>query len=243
MNLKKNEIVLVVGAGDYLGSAIAKKFAREGFKVVVTRRRGDLTKLVRGIKSFGGEAIPFYSDARNEDQVIELIKKIEKKIGQIDILIYNVGGNVKSQILDTSSRVYRKVWEMCAFGGFLNAKEVLRYMIPRKKGTIIFTGASASIRGKEGFSAFSGGKQALRALAQSLAKEVSYKGIHISHVIIDGLIENNNTRKLFPKEFEKRPSEGILMPNDIAELYWQIYLQPKSSWTFETDIRPYSEKW
>ena len=116
-------------------------------------------------------------------------------------------------------------------------------MIPRKKGSIIFTGASAILRGKEGFSAFSGGKQALRALAQSLSQEVSSHSIHISHVVIDGLIENNNTKKLFPKEFEKRPSEGLLKPKDIAELYWQIHLQPKSSWSFETDIRPYSEKW
>ncbi len=241
--MNKNKIALVVGVGNYLGSAIAKKFAKEGFKVVVTRRRGDLLTLVSSIKSFGGEAIPFHSDARNETEVIKLIKKIETGVGNIDLLIYNVGGNVKSPILETSSKLYFKVWEMCAFGGFLNAKEVLKYMIPRKKGTIIFTGASASLRGKEGFSAFSGGKQALRALAQSLAKEVGPKGIHISHIIIDGLIENNNTKKLFPEEFEKRPIDGILNPENIAELYWQIYLQPKNSWTFETDIRPYSEKW
>ena len=243
MHLNKKKIALVIGTGDYLGSALATKFAEEGYRIVVTRRRGDLTKLVSSIKNSGGEAIPFHSDARNETQVIDLIENIEKNLGQIDILIYNVGGNVKYKILDTSSRVYRKVWEMCAFGGFLNAKEVLKYMIPRKEGTIIFTGASASLRGKEGFSAFSGGKQALRALAQSLAHEVSMKGIHVSHVVIDGLIENNNTKKLFPNEFKKRPSDGILKPKDIAEIYWQIHLQPKSSWSFETDIRPYSEKW
>ena len=243
MKLNKKKIALIIGAGDYLGSELAKKFAVGGLSVVVTRRRGDLTKLVTSIVSLGGEAIPFHTDARNENQVIELIKNIETKLGQIDILIYNVGGNVKYKILNTSSRIYRKVWEMCAFGGFLNAKEVLKYMIPRKKGTIIFTGASASLRGKEGFSAFSGGKQALRALAQSLAQEVSLKGIHVSHVVIDGLIENSNTKKLFPDEFKKRPSDGILKPKDIAEIYWQIYLQPKSSWSFETDIRPYSEKW
>ena len=243
MKSNKKKIALIVGAGDYLGSALAKKFSKEGFSVVVTRRRGNLSKLVKDIETLGGEVIPFHSDARKEDQVVKLIETIETGLGQIDILIYNVGGNVKYKILDTSSRVYRKVWEMCALGGFLNAKEVLKYMIPRKKGSIIFTGASASLRGKEGFSAFSGGKQALRALAQSLAREVSSHSIHISHVVIDGLIENNNTKKLFPKEFEKRPSEGILKPKDIAELYWQIHLQPKSSWSFETDIRPYSEKW
>ena len=112
-----------------------------------------------------------------------------------------------------------------------------------KKGNIIFTGASASLRGKKGFSAFSGGKQALRALAQSLAHEVGPMGIHISHVVIDGLIENENTKKLFPKEFEQRGSDGVLNPMDIAELYWNIYKQPKSAWSFETDIRPYNENW
>ena len=108
---------------------------------------------------------------------------------------------------------------------------------------IIFTGVSASLRRKKVIPAFSGGKQALRALAQSLAQEVSLKGIHVSHVVIDGLIENSNTKKLFPNEFKKRPADGILKPKDIAEIYWQIYLQPRSSWSFETDIRPYSEKW
>ena len=239
----RKKIALVVGAGDFLGASIAKKFAKEGFLAVVTRRKGDLTKLTRDINSFGGKAYPFHSDARNEEQVVELMHNIEKKIGQIDILIYNVGGNVRYKILETSSRVYRKVWEMCAFAGFLNSKEVLKYMIPRKKGTIIFTGASASLRGKKGFSAFSGGKQALRALAQSLAHEVGPMGIHISHVVIDGLIENENTKKLFPKEFEQRGSDGVLNPMDIAELYWNIYKQPKSAWSFETDIRPYNENW
>ena len=182
----RKKIALVVGAGDFLGASIAKKFAKEGFLAVVTRRRGDLTKLTRDINSFGGEAYPFHSDARNEEQVVELMHNIEKKIGQIDILIYNVGGNVRYKILETSSRVYRKVWEMCAFAGFLNSKEVLKYMIPRKKGTI---------------------------------------------------------KKLFPKEFEQRGSDGVLNPMDIAELYWNIYKQPKSAWSFETDIRPYNENW
>ena len=152
----RKKIALVVGAGDFLGASVAKKFAKEGFLAVVTRRRGDLTKLTRDINSFGGEAYPFHSDARNEEQVVELMHNIEKKIGQIDILIYNVGGNVRYKILETSSRVYRKVWEMCAFAGFLNSKEVLKYMIPRKKGTIIFTGASASLREKKVFLLFLG---------------------------------------------------------------------------------------
>ena len=234
-------IALVVGAGDYLGSSIAKRFAAGGLAIVATRRRGDLTKLVESIHDCGGEAFGFHSDARNEKDVLDLIEKIESELGFIDVCIYNVGGNVSFPILETSSQVYRKVWEMCAFGGFLTGKEVIKHMLPRKRGTILFTGASASLRGKSGFSAFSGGKQALRALAQSLAREVGPQGIHVSHVVIDGLIENENSRKLFQKDYEARPQDGILQPSEIAEVYWQIYKQPKTSWTFEIDLRPYSE--
>ena len=239
MNTKP--IALVVGAGDYLGSSIAKRFAAGGLAIVAIRRRGDLTKLVESIQDSGGEAFGFHSDARNEKDVLDLIAKIESELGFIDVCVYNVGGNVSFPILETSSQVYRKVWEMCAFGGFLTGKEVIKHMLPRKRGTILFTGASASLRGKSGFSAFSGGKQALRALAQSLARELGPQGIHISHVIIDGLIENKNTRKLLPEEFDTRPKDGILQPNEIAEIYWQLYKQPKSAWSFEIDLRPYSE--
>ena len=237
----KKPVALVVGAGDYLGSAIAKRFSKGELKIAASRRRGNLTNLIESIRGSGGEAIGFHSDARNEKEVSELIKNVENQLGPIDVCIYNVGGNVKFPILETTSRVYRKVWEMCALGGFLVGKEVLRYMLPRKRGTILFTGASASLRGKSGFSAFSGGKQALRALAQSLAREVGPQGIHVSHVVIDGLIENENSRKLFQKDYEARPQDGILQPSEIAEVYWQIYKQPKTSWTFEIDLRPYSE--
>ncbi len=239
----KKPVALVVGAGDYLGSAIAKRFSEGGLKVAISRRRGNLSSLVGSISDSGGEAIGYHSDARNEDEVVELMQSVEVQLGSIDVCVYNVGGNVSFPILKTTSQVYRKVWEMCAFGGFLVGREVLKYMIPRKRGTILFTGASASIRGKSGYSAFSGGKQALRALAQSLAREVGPEGIHISHVIIDGLIKNENARKLFPTEFQSRPKDGILQPFQIAEVYWQLYNQPKSAWTFEIDLRPYSEPW
>ncbi len=243
MNLSTHPVALVVGAGDYLGSAIAKRFSEGGLRVAASRRRGNFTNLVRSIKDSGGEAVGYHSDARNENEVIDLIQSVESQLGPIDVCVYNVGGNVNSPILETTSRVYRKVWEMCAFGGFLVGKEVLKYMLPRKRGTILFTGASASIRGKSGYAAFSGGKQALRALAQSLAREMGPKGIHISHVIIDGLIKNENARELFPIEFQSRPKDGILQPSEIAEVYWQLYNQPKSAWTFEIDLRPYSEPW
>ena len=236
-------IALVVGAGDYLGSAIAKRFSEGGFKIAASRRRGDLKNLIKSIEKSGGEAVGFHSDTRSEKEVIELISNIEGQLGPIEVCIYNVGGNVSYPILETTSRVYRKVWEMCALGGFLVSKEVLKYMLSRKYGTILFTGASASLRGKKGFSAFSGGKQALRALAQSLAREVGPEGIHISHVIIDGLIENENTRRLFPDDFLSRSADGILQPAEVAQIYWQLHQQAKNAWSFEVDLRPYSEPW
>ncbi len=234
---------LVVGAGDHLGSAIARRFAREGHATVATRRRGDLAPLVAEIESLGGRALGLHSDARDEEQVAALFERIEKEIGSLEVVVFNVGGNVRFPIQETTSRVYRKVWEMCAFAGFLVGREAARRMAPRGRGTILFTGATAGLRGASGFSAFAGGKHALRALAQSMARELGPQGIHVAHVVIDGLIENDSTRALFPEGFESRPADGILQPDDIAEAYWQLHRQPRSAWTFEADLRPYSEPW
>ena len=237
------ETCLIVGAGDNLGAAIARRFAREGLHVVVSRRRGVFSNLVDEIKQQGGVATGFHSDARNEGEVIELVKKIESEIGPIRVCVFNIGGNVQFPIADTTSRVYYKVWEMCAFAGFLVGREVSVPMVKRNAGTIIFTGASASLRGNSGFAAFSGGKHALRALAQSMAKELGPKGVHVAHVIIDGLINNPATRELFPERFDARGEDGILQPDEIAESYWQLHSQPRSTWTFELDLRPFKEPW
>ncbi|MBW2451524.1 MAG: SDR family oxidoreductase [Deltaproteobacteria bacterium] len=242
-NAKIQKVALVVGAGDHLGAAIAKRFGRENFHIVVTRRRGDMTTLIEEIEALGSRADGFHSDARCEDQVTELIEKIETEIGPIDVAVFNVGGNVRFGILETSSRVYRKTWEMCAFAGFLVGREVARRMLPRKNGTILFTGASASLRGAKGFAAFSGGKHALRALAQSMARELGPQGIHVGHVVIDGLIENPSTKKMFPDLVASKPKDGIIQPDHLGEIYWQLYQQPRSAWTFEIDARPYSEPW
>ena len=237
------ESCLVVGAGDNLGAAIARRFAREGFHTVVSRRRGDFSGLVAEIEKEGGTATGIHSDARNEDEVVALVNKIETELGPLKACIFNIGGNVQFSIADTTARVYYKVWEMCAYSGFLVGREVSIPMSKRNKGTIIFTGASASLRGNSGFAAFSGGKHALRALAQSMAKELGPKGVHVAHVIIDGLINNPATRELFPERFEKRGEDGILQPDEIAEAYWQLHIQPRSTWTFELDLRPFKEPW
>ena len=242
-NQQQKPIALVVGAGDYLGSAIARRFAREGFQIVATRRRGDLNPLINSIVENGGSALGFHSDARDEKQVKDLIRYIETEIGPLLVTVFNVGGNVRYPIVETTSRVYRKVWEMCALAGFLVGREVAQRMRQRGKGTILFTGATASIRGGNGFAAFAGGKHALRALAQSMARELGPQGIHVAHIVIDGPIENRSTRELFPEWFENRPRDGILQPADIAEIYWQLHSQPRSAWTFEMDVRAYLEPW
>ena len=239
----KKPVALIVGAGDALGSAIARRSAREGFHIVASRRRGDLARLVASIESAGGTATGVHSDARDEDQVKALIAHIERDIGALAVTVLNVGGNVRFPILQTTSRVYRKVWEMCAFAGFLVGREVAARMVERGAGTLLFTGATASVRGRDGFAAFAGGKHALRALAESMARELGPKGIHIGHVVIDGPIDNQNTRELFPDFFANRPDDGVMQTDDLAEIYWNLHSQPRSAWSFETDVRTYVEPW
>lgn len=243
MSEKSKPVCLVVGAGDHLGAAVARRFAREGFHIVATRRRGDLTPLVGSVEAVGGTVTALHSDAREEAQVADLIAKIESDIGPLTVTVFNVGGNVRFSIAETTSRVYRKVWEMCAFAGFLVGREAAGPMAERGQGTILFTGATASVRGASGYAAFAGGKHALRALAQSMARELGPQGVHVAHVVIDGPIENDATRALFPESFETRPADGILQPDDIAEIYWHLHSQPRSAWTFETDVRSYAEPW
>ena len=241
--MSKDKVALIIGAGDYLGSAIARRFAKEGFHAVGTRRRGDITSFIKEIKDSGGDATGIHSDARKEGQVVELVERVENEIGPIEVFVFNIGGNVMFSILDTTTRVYTKVWEMCALAGFHTGREVARHMVSRKRGTMMFTGATASVRGSNGFSAFAGGKHALRALAQSMEKELMPQNIHVAHVIIDGPIDTEWTRQRFTKMVKERPEDGLLQPEDIAETYWAIHNQKRSAWTFETDVRPWIEPW
>ncbi|WP_370277901.1 SDR family oxidoreductase [Pontibacterium sp.] len=243
MTTAQRPIALIIGAGDHLGSAIARRFAKEGFHIVATRRRGDLNTLVNEVQTLGSEVTAVHSDARDEDQVIELVEKVESELGPISVLVFNVGGNVRYSITETSSRVYRKVWEMCALAGFLVGREVAKKMLTRQQGTILFTGASASLRGNSGFAAFAGGKHALRALAQSMSRELSPQGIHVAHVVVDGLIENEATKEFLPDLYASKGNDGIIQPDDLAEVYWQLHKQSRSAWTFEQDVRPYAETW
>jgi NAD(P)-dependent dehydrogenase (short-subunit alcohol dehydrogenase family) len=239
------KVALVIGAGDATGGAIAQRFAREGFVTCVTRRHAEkLAPLVERIEKAGGRARAFASDARKEADVTALFATIEREIGPIEVLVFNVGGNVRFSIRETTLRVYSKVWEMCALAGFLNGREAARVMVPRGHGTILFTGATASVRGGAGFAAFAGGKHALRALAQSMARELGPEGIHVAHVVIDGGIDTDFIRSNAPDRYEERKrNDAILDPESIAENYWMLHSQPRDAWTHEIDLRPWTERW
>jgi NAD(P)-dependent dehydrogenase (short-subunit alcohol dehydrogenase family) len=245
MTMADTEVALVVGAGDATGGAIARRFAREGFHACVTRRTAEkLTPLVARITAEGGRARAFGSDARREEQVVDLVATIEREVGPIEVAVYNVGGNVNFPIRETTTRVYTKVWEMCALGGFLMGREVAKVMVPRGRGTIIFTGATASVRGGVGYAAFAGGKHALRALAQSMARELAPQGIHVAHTVIDGGIDTAFIRERRGVQYDElKDKGGILDPEAIAEAYWGLHSQHRSAWTHELDLRPWMEKW
>lgn len=241
---QQKRVALIVGAGDATGGAIAKRFAREGYIACVTRRSADkLAALVGEIRQSGGEAHGFASDARKEEDVIRLVDDIERELGPIDVLVFNIGANVPSSILDETARKYFKIWEMACFGGFLNGREVARRMVTRQRGTILFTGATASLRGAAGFAAFAGAKHALRALAQSMARELGPQNIHVAHVVIDGAIDTEFIRSNFPDRYALKDQDGILKPEHIADTYWQLHQQPRDAWTHEMELRPWSERW
>ena len=238
------KVALIIGAGDATGGAIAKRFAKGGYISCMTRRNADkLQPLIDEIAQAGGTAYGFASDARKEQQVIQLIEEIESNIGEIEVLVFNIGANVPCSILEETARKYFKIWEMACFSAFLTGREVAKRMVSRQRGTLIFTGATAGLRGAAYFSAFAGAKHALRALAQSMARELGPQNIHVAHVVVDGAIDTDFIKNSFPDLYEKKDQDGILNPEHIAENYWHLAQQPRDAWTHELDLRPWMEKW
>jgi short-subunit dehydrogenase len=240
-------VCLVIGAGDATGGAIAKRFAKDGYIACVTRRSADrLQSLKAEIESNGGICHAFGSDARVEEEVIALIENIESNIAPIEVMVFNIGANSPMSILTETARRYTKMWEMACLAGFLTGREVAKRMVTRvnkeHKGTIIFTGATASLRGSAGFAGFSGAKMALRALAQSMARELGPQGIHVAHPIIDGAIDTEFIRTTFPERYALKGVDGIVNPAHIADMYLMLHQQPRDAWTHELDLRPYIEK-
>ncbi|MBD9515279.1 SDR family oxidoreductase [Pseudomonas sp. PDM22] len=242
--MSNKKVVLVIGAGDATGGAIARRFAREGYVACVTRRSADkLQPLVEQIRAEGGEAHGFASDARKEEAVIELVETIERDIGPIEAFVFNIGANVPCSILEETARKYFKIWEMACFSGFLTGREVAKRMVKRQRGTLLFTGATAGLRGASGFAAFAGAKHGIRALAQSMARELGPMGLHIAHVVVDGAIDTEFIRETFPERYALKDQDGILDPEHIADSYWYLHSQPRDAWTFELDLRPWIERW
>jgi NAD(P)-dependent dehydrogenase (short-subunit alcohol dehydrogenase family) len=239
-------VCLVVGAGDGLGAAIARAFAAEGLTVVATRRERSLAQveaLAESIRGAGGRAHGFGIDARDEAAMAALVDRIEADIGPLEVVCFNIGANVRFGVVETTARVYSKVWEMAAFAGFLAGREAARVMAPRGRGTVIFTGATAALRGRDGFSAFAGAKHALRALAQSMARELGPKGVHVAHVIIDGMVEGAFIESIVPDYAARLAADGVVRTGEAARNWVWLWRQGRSAWTHELDLRPWSEAW
>jgi NAD(P)-dependent dehydrogenase (short-subunit alcohol dehydrogenase family) len=244
----RNATAAVIGAGDYIGAAIARKFANEGFIVFAGRRNGDkLAPLAAEVEARAGRLIGRSLDARKEDEITSFLRDAESE-APLEVCIFNVGANVDFPLVDTTERVFRKVWEMACYGGFLTGREAARLMMPRERGCIFFTGATASLRGGVGYAAFASAKFGLRAVAQSAARELGPKNIHVAHLVIDSGVDTSWVRDRI-KEHEGEAAltnldPGRLMtPASVAENYWQLYQQPRDAWTFEQEIRPFGEKW
>lgn len=240
-------VALVVGAGDFIGAAIARRFAAGGYVTAVGRRSAEkLAPLVAEIEAAGGRARGFALDARDEDNVQAAFETIERELGPIEVVVFNVGANVNFPILDTTSRVFRKVWEMACLGGFLTGREAARVMLPRRRGSIFFTGATASVRGGKGYAAFAAAKAGLRALAQSMARELGPSNIHVAHLVIDAGVDTAFVRdriRAAGHDPDALPPGTLMEPASIGEAYWMLHQQSPDAWTFELDLRPHGETW
>jgi NAD(P)-dependent dehydrogenase (short-subunit alcohol dehydrogenase family) len=238
----------VIGAGDFIGAAIAKKFAAEGFTLFAGRRNGEkLAPLVAAIEGAGGRVVARSLDARKEDDVTQFLRDADAH-APLDVCVFNIGANVNFPVTETTERVFRKVWEMACYAGFLAGREAARLMLARGRGTIFFTGATASMRGGIGYAAFASAKAGLRAVAQSMARELGPKNIHVAHLVIDAGVDTAFVRERIKQRggeeaLAKLPPDQLMNPQSIAETYWHLYNQPRDAWTFELDLRPYREVW
>lgn len=244
----RNASAAIIGAGDFIGAAIARKFAAEGFAVHAGRRNGDkLAPLLADIAKAGGSATGRSLDARKEDDITAFLQEADAK-APLEVCIFNIGANVNFPLLDTTERVFRKVWEMACYSGFLAGREATRLMLPHGKGALFFTGATASLRGGVGYAAFAAAKAGLRMVAQSAARELGPKNIHVAHLVIDSGVDTAWVReRLKAREGEQALAnlapDQLMRPEAVAEAYWSLFQQPRDAWTFELEIRPYGEKW
>jgi NAD(P)-dependent dehydrogenase (short-subunit alcohol dehydrogenase family) len=244
----RNASAAVIGAGDYIGGAIAKRFAAGGFTVFAGRRNGEkLAPLVAEIEAGGGHIVARSLDARKEDEVAAFLRDADQQ-APLEVCIFNVGANVNFPLVETTERVFRKVWEMACYGGFLTGREAARLMLPRGRGCIFFTGATASVRGGIGYAAFASAKFGLRAVAESAARELGPRNIHVAHLIIDAGVDTAWVRERIKERegedvLNNLDSGRLMRPAAVADAYWRLYQQPRDAWTFEQEIRPFGETW
>ena len=231
-------IIVGVGAGQGLGAALARRFAREGHRVLVAgRTMGKLAEIVAGIDAAGGRAEAVVADATDPDQVGRLFDRAEDPA----VVVFNAGVNVRSPFRDLAVETFEESWRTNTLGGFVVGREAARRMVPKGRGTLIFTGATASLRGAAEFAAFASAKAGLRAIAQSAARELGPLGLHVAHVVIDGGIDGDRLRARRPERVASAGEDGLLNIEAIAEAYWQLHRQHRSAWTLELDLRPYKE--
>ena len=245
---QRNATAAVIGAGDYIGGAIAKKFAAEGFTVFAGRRNADKMSALAGeVQATGGRIVTRALDARKEDDLTAFLRAADQH-APLEVCVFNIGANVNFALLDTTERVFRKVWEMGCFAGFIAAREAARLMLPRGRGCIFLTGATASLRGASGYAAFASAKFGLRAVAQSAARELGPCNIHVAHLVIDAGVDTAWVRdRIREREGEaalaRLEPDRLMRPESVADAYWRLYRQPRDAWTFEQEIRPFGEKW
>jgi len=242
------KVAILVGAGDAIGAAVAQRFAKGGYTVCICRRDAAKSqKLVDELTSSGLKIHAFSVDARQEAEVQALFAKVEKEIGPIEVCLFNAGSNVNKPLIETTEKLFSKAWELACYAGFLVGREAARVMVPRGRGTILFTGATASLRGGKGFAAFASAKFGLRAVAQAMARELGSKNIHVVHLIIDAAIDSEaiHARLKAASGIEAKDiaPDTLTKTSSIAEAYWFAHQQSKDGWTHELDLRPAVEKW
>src|SRR5438067_1360810 len=228
---------MVAGGGVGLGRSIAVRFVREGYRAALAAR--DATKLAALAAEVGGHAFP--ADLSQETQVVSLFECVESQLGAIDAVAFVPATRVQAPFTETTMEDFELVWRNSCAAGFLVAREAARRMLPRGRGSVIFTGASGSLRGNPGFAAFAAAKGGLRFMAQSMARELGPKGIHVATVLLDGAIDSKMMWRDYRGRMEKLGPDGALAPDAVAEAYWQLHSQPRNAWTFELDLRPWSQ--
>jgi len=241
---QRSAVVVGVGPPRGLGAAIARRFAHEGFRVTIMGRSAEkVNASLDDLREAGAAAQAVVGDVTDETLVRRVVAQADVPDAPVEAAVFNAGGNWPKSFLDMDAAFVEDMWRVNALAGFCFAKAAIEAMLPRKRGVLIFTGASASLRGRANFGGFASAKAALRALAQSAAREFGPQGIHVAHVIIDGAIDGDRINTFLPQLKAQRGEDGLLDPDAIAENYWRLFQQPRSAWTHEIDLRPWVGPW